>query len=181
MGRREGLFRFRDNGNEIVLEREVNMKDRVLLATIVIFGFVLVGCSSPKVVPEPTKITFEAAMEQVATGLNKMYDVGKNHPKSGLTPSEVTIEFNISADATDKGKLSIEGGANVTNGLEFTKAGAEASSEMKASRGNKITIKFTNLFLSATKDSLIMVKKPGEISQLLSLLKDAGYEPVLKK
>jgi len=24
MGRREGLFRFRDNGNEIVLEREVN-------------------------------------------------------------------------------------------------------------------------------------------------------------
>jgi hypothetical protein len=120
-------------------------------------------------------------MEQVANGLNKMYDIGKNHPKSGLVPSEVTVEFNISADATDKGKLSIEAGANVSDALQITKAGGEASSEMKASRGNKITIKFTNLFLSATKDSLIMVKKPEEISQLLKTLKDSGYEPVLKK
>ncbi len=157
------------------------MKDRALRVTMVIFGLVLVGCTAPKVVPEPPKITFEAAMEQVANGLNKMYDIGKNHPKSGLTPSEVTIEFNISADATDKGKLSIEAGANVADALQVTKAGAEAGSEMKASRGNRITIKFTNLFLSATKDSLITIKKPEEISQLLTILKDAGYEPVLKK
>ncbi len=157
------------------------MKDRVLLSTLVIFGFVLVGCPASKVVPEPTKITFEEAMEQVANGLNKMYDIGKNHPKSGLVPSEVTIEFNISADATDKGKLSIEGGINLPNDLQVAKAGAEANSEMKASRGNRITIKFTNLFLSATKDSLVMVKKPEEITQLLAILKGAGYEPVLKK
>ena len=46
---------------------------------------------------------------------------------------------------------------------------------------DKITIKFTNLFLSATKDSLIMVKKPAEISELLRILKDAGYEPIYRK
>jgi len=157
------------------------MKNCMLITTILIFGFVLVGCATSKVVPEPRRITFEDAMEQVANGLNRMYDIGKNHPKSGLTPSEVTVEFNISADATDKGKLSIEAGANVLDALQVTKAGAEASSEIKASRGNKITIKFTNLFLSATKDSLIMVKKPEEISELLRTLKDAGYEPIYKK
>jgi len=60
------------------------MKDRVLIVTILIFGFVLFGYATSKVVPEPQKITFEAAMEQIANGLNKMYDIGKDHPKSGL-------------------------------------------------------------------------------------------------
>ena len=90
--------------------------------------FLLFGCATSKVVTEPQKITFEDAMEQVANGLNRVYDVGKNHPKSGLTPSEVTVEFNISADATDKGKLYIEAGANVLDALQVTKAGAEARS-----------------------------------------------------
>lgn len=147
-----------------------------LFSTLLLFG-----CATTKnVVPEPKKITFEDAMEQVANGLNRMYDIGKDHPKSGLTPSEVTIEFNISADASDQGKLSIEAGANVIDSIQVTKAGAEAGSEIKASRGNKITIKFTNLFLSTTKDSLIMIKKPEEITELLRVLKDAGYEPIYK-
>ncbi|OPY76573.1 MAG: hypothetical protein A4E64_01470 [Syntrophorhabdus sp. PtaU1.Bin058] len=156
------------------------MKNHMLITAILILGLVLAGCATSRVVPEPQKITFEAAMEQIANGLNKMYDIGKDHPKSGLTPSEVTVEFNISADATDNGKLSIEAGANVLDALQVTKAGAEAGSEMKASRGNKITIKFTNLFLSANKDSLIMVKTPQEIAELLKVLKDIGYQPVYK-
>ncbi|MCK9364915.1 MAG: hypothetical protein M0P74_15110 [Syntrophales bacterium] len=152
----------------------------IRMLAAIFFTFSLFGCATLKVVPEPKKITFEEAMEQVANGLNRMYDIGKDHPKSGLTPSEVTIEFNISADAADKGKLSIEAGANVLDVLQVTKVGAEAGSEIKASRGNKITIKFTNLFLSTNKDSLIMVKKPEEISTLLRILKDAGYEPIYK-
>ena len=141
----------------------------------------LFGCATKTVVSDPKKITFEAAMEQVANGLNRMYDIGKDHPKSGLVPSEVTIDFNISADATDTGKLSIDAGANVLDPLQVTKAGAEIGSTIKAVRGNKITIKFTNIFVTDTKDSLIMVKKPEEIAQLLKTLKDAGYEPVYKK
>jgi len=152
----------------------------VIWCAFFLMAMLISGCAASKIVPEPRKITFEEAMVQVANGLNKMYDIGKDHPKSGLTPSEVTVEFNISADATDKGKLSIEVGANVLDALQVTKAGAEVGSELKASRGNKITIKFTNLFLSATKDSLIMVKKPDEILDLLRILKDAGYEPIYK-
>lgn len=156
------------------------MRKVTLIVLILIAGFALAGCASQTVVPKPSSITFEEAMEQVANGLNKMYDIGKDHPKSGLTPSEVTIEFNISATGTDKGKLFIEAGTNTLGPVQIAKAGAEVSSEIQASRGNKITIKFTNLFLSDSKDSLIMIKKPEEIAELLKVLKDLNYEPVIK-
>jgi hypothetical protein len=120
-------------------------------------------------------------MEQVANGLNNMYDIGKGHPKSGLTPSELTIEFNISATGTDKGKLYIEAGTNTLGPLQIAKAGAEASSEIQASRGNKITIKFTNLFLSNSKDSLIMNKTPEEIVKLLKDLNNINIELPTKR
>ena len=125
----------------------------ILLITIFIIGTALVGCAASRVVSDPQKITFEDAMAQLANGLNKMYDIGKDHPKSGLTPSEVTIEFNIASSATDSGKLLIDTTANTLDTLQVTKAGAEIGSKIEASRGNKITIKFTNLFLTATKDS----------------------------
>lgn len=151
-----------------------------LIAVILIFWSTFAGCAG-KIVPEPKKITFEDAMVQVANGLNKMYDIGKGHPKSGLVPAEVTIDFNISSSATDTGKLSVEAGANILDTLQVTKAGAEIGSQIQASRGNKITIKFTNLFLSTSKDSLVMIKNPAEIAELLKLLKESGYEPVYKK
>lgn len=154
------------------------MRKFTLIVVILIIGIALSGCASQRVVPKPSTITFEQAMEQVANGLNKMYDIGKDHPKSGLTPAELTIEFNISATGTDKGKLFIEAGANTADTLQVTKAGAEASSEIQASRGNRITIKFTNIFLSTSKDSLIMVKDPDEIVKLLDVLKESGYEPI---
>jgi len=155
------------------------MENSFRIMSILVSGLILYGCATSRVVPEPKKITFEDAMEQVANGLNKIYDIGKNHPKSGLAPSEVTIEFNISANATDNGKITIDTD-NILGSVQVNKAIVEAGSEIKASRENKITIKFTNLFLSATKDSLIMVKKPEEISELLIILKDAGYEPIYK-
>jgi len=151
-----------------------------LIVAILIVGNTLIGCATSRVIPEPGKITLEEAMEEVAKGLNKMYDIGKGYPKTGLTPAEVTIVFNVSASATDKGKLYIEAGATTLDVLQITKAGAEVGSEIQASRGNQVTIKFTNLFLSASKDSLIMIKTPGEIIELLRVLKEAGYDPVIK-
>jgi len=152
----------------------------ILIVAILIIGFALSGCATRGVIPEPGKITLEEAMEEVAKGLNKMYDIGKDYPKTGLTPAEVTVVFNVSASATDKGKLYIEAGATTLDVLQITKAGAEMGSEIQASRGNQVTVKFTNLFLSASKDSLIMVKTPEEIKKLLNVLKDAGYQPVIK-
>jgi hypothetical protein len=163
------------------MKKGTNMRKLILIVLFLTAGFVLAGCASHTVVPKPSEITFEQAMEQVANGLNKMYDIGKDKPKTGLTPAEVTIEFNISASGSDKGKLFIDAGANTLDTLQVVKAGAEASSEIQASRGNKITIKFTNLFLSDSKDSLIMIKTPEEIAALLDTLKAHGYDIVIRK
>lgn len=135
----------------------------------------LIGCTE-KIVPEPASVTFENAMEQVTVGLNKMYDTGKGYPKTGLVPAEVTIEFNVGASAADSGKLTI----GTANPIQNVQAGGEISSNIQASRGNKITIKFVNLFLTDSKESLIMLKQPEEIAELLKVLKSAGYEPIYK-
>ena len=143
-------------------------------------GSWLFGCATAHVVPEPKKISFENAMEQVAHGLNRMYTIGKEYPKSGLTPAEVTIEFYISAKASDEGKLSIEAGLNPSEALKLGKAGAEIGSEIETARGNKITVKFVNLFLADAKDSLILKKDPEGITELLKVLKDFHIDPVMK-
>lgn len=135
----------------------------------------LIGCTE-KIVPEPASVTFENAMEQVTVGLNKMYDTGKDYPKTGLVPAEVTIEFNVGASAADNGRLTI----GTVNPVQNIQVGGEISSNIQASRGNKITIKFVNLFLTDSKESLIMLKQPEEIAKLLKVLENAGYQPIYK-
>jgi hypothetical protein len=61
-----------------------------------------------------------------------------------------------------------------------TTAKADVGSSIEAKRGNQVTVKFTNLFLSTSKESLIMIKKPAEIAELLEVLKRAGYEPIIR-
>ncbi len=148
------------------------MRKVALIAELLIMGLILSGCAG-WAVREPNAITFENAMRQVANGLNEMYDIGKDHPKSGLVPSEVTIEFNISATGKDADRLYIEAGIPAVN---IAKAGAEASSEKQASRGNKITIKFVNLFLSDANNTLLMKKSPEEIVKIIKALKDINVE-----
>ena len=137
------------------------------------------GCATT-VVPEPGKITLQAAMEEVANGLNKMYDIKKDYPKSGLLPSEITVIFNVSASGKDEGKLYIEAGATVADALNITKASSDVSSKIEASRGNTVTIKFTNI-LFAPKDTLIMTKNPDDIEKLLEVIKQVGITPLLIK
>ena len=117
-------------------------------------------------------------MEEVAAGLNKMYDIRKDSPKSGLLPTEVTIIFNISASGKDEGKLYIEAGATGADVLKITKAGADVSSTIEASRGNTVTIKFANILL-APKDTLIMIKTPDDITKLFEAIKKVGITPNL--
>lgn len=140
----------------------------------------LSGCATTHIVPEPGKITLQAAMEEVASGLNKMYDIRKDYPKSGLLPTEVTVVFNISASTTDESKLYIEAGANISDVLKIAKVGAEMGSKIEASRGNTVTIKFANILL-APKDTLIMTKTPDDIVKLFEAIKKAGITPTLVK
>ena len=151
----------------------------IIIFTLMI-SLLIGGCATSRIVPEPGKITLQEAMTEVAIGLNNMYDAGKNYPKVGLVPSEVTVVFNISADAKDTGKLYIEAGATVADVVEIAKVGAEKGSEINVKRGNQVTIKFTNI-LSDFKGSLIMTKKPDDIKELLKALEDAGYTPIVRK
>lgn len=137
------------------------------------------GCATPHVVPEPGKITLQAAMEEVAAGLNKMYDIRKDYPKSGLLPAEVNVTFNISASGKDEGKLFVEAGATSADVLKVTKVGAEVGSKVEASRGNTVTIKFTNI-LFAPKDTLVMTKTPDEITTLFKAMQNVGIQIPVK-
>ncbi len=156
------------------------MQRLALVTAVLIAGSGLTGCATQQIIPEPGKITLEAAMAEVAAGLNNMYDIRKDHPKSGLVPSEVTIVFNVSASAKDEGKLYIEAGATTADVLKIGKAGAEVGSKIESARGNQVTIKFSNL-LFAPKDTYVTTKDPGDIGKLLKALKEAGAEPLMIK
>ena len=161
-------------------EKENIMCKYLLIGAILVINVIfLSGCATTHIVPQPGKITLQAAMEEVATGLNKMYDIRKDYPKSGLMPTEATIVFNISASATDEGKLYIEAGANI-DVLKIAKVGAETSSKIEASRGNTVTIKFANILL-APKDTLIMTKTSDDIEKLFKAIEKVGLKPVLIK
>ncbi|MEW8000828.1 MAG: hypothetical protein AB2795_19985 [Candidatus Thiodiazotropha endolucinida] len=136
--------------------------------------FLMSGCAS-MITPEPSNnITLEAAMKSVGTGLREMREA-QGDKLSGLIPSEVEIQFNISASATDTAKLELskkagfEGstsasdtsstsateGTTTTSGSSTdsssskTTASAESKAELgttvQGSRGNTITVKFVNI------------------------------------
>lgn len=149
---------------------------------LIMAGSILMGLATGcawGVLVQPGKITLDEAISEVATGLNKMYDIRKDHPKSGLLPAEVTVSFNISASATDKGKLFVEAGATLAEVLQVTKAGADISSSLVAKRGNTVTIKFSNL-LYADEHTLVRNKSPEEIMKLLQALEEAGVGALVK-
>ena len=182
----EGMVGRKEGGRELAGEAErfgrvvKNGKGDSVSRIFVILSFLIVmsgvtGCATTTVVPEPGKITLREAMEEVATGLNRMYEIRANSPKSGLLPSEVTVVFNISASATDKGRLFIEAGAKAAEILKVTGVGAEIGTQVAAARGNTVTVKFTNV-LFAPKDTLVMHKSPEDLKKLLEVIKLSGIE-----
>ena len=149
---------------------------------VVLFGLTatLTGCNNAgKVIPEPGKITLEDALESVGAGLQKLQ--AKNL-KTGLIATEVDVTFNISANAKDTagGKLYVEAGATAAEVLEVTKAGAEVgfTSEITAVRGNTITVKFRNLLVLNTQNTLAGKLTDKQVEELSSNIKpmDVGGE-----
>jgi hypothetical protein len=64
-----------------------NLKTNRRLAFLVAALPFLTACpASVHVVSNPSSITFEAAMESVGKGLNKIYEVRRDHDRSGLLP-----------------------------------------------------------------------------------------------
>ncbi len=133
----------------------------LLVSTVLLLN----GCATSRIA-DPGKITLQQALVSVAEGLDQMAQAQKR--KTGLVPSEVDVTFNITASATDAGKLYVELSSIPAAGGTL-KAGGEASTSISATRGNQVTIKFTNL-LFADKDKLVTSKKPDEIAKLLKEL-----------
>lgn len=132
----------------------------------------LIGCAMVTTGPEPGKITLRDAMNDVANGLNDMYKIRSQGPKSGLLPAEVTIVFNVSASTKDAGKLYVEAGATPVDVLKIVKAGGEVSSEIATARGNQITIKFMNVAF-APKDTLLTMVDATKLETVFNAIKNA--------
>jgi len=152
------------------------MNQRTLLGILVAASLSMVAgcCGGTKwIVPEPSKITLEAAMKSVGEGLKQM-KTAEGDIKTGLLPSEVTVSFNVTASATDSTKLAVAVGTPPAPQIPVSgSVTGDLSSAITASRGNTITIKFTNL-LFAPKEQLITMKKTEDIEKILKVLREQG-------
>jgi len=150
------------------------MTQRALLVILVLVSLSMSACcGTSKIVPEPSKITLEDAMKSVAEGFNKMKQA-QGDIKTGLLPSEVTVSFNVTASATDSTKLAVAVGTPPAPQIPVSgSVTGDLSSAITASRGNTITIKFTNL-LFAPKEQLITMKKTEDIEKILKVLREQG-------
>ncbi len=128
----------------------------------------LISCASKQVVSEPSEITLENAVAAVVKALKQLQETEKD-VGTGLIPSEVVLTFDITASGTDDQKLRLE--LTPPNAAQAATGSSEATATSSASRGNKITITFSNLLLADEK-TLIAKKKPEEIKALMGALKE---------
>jgi|GEM_PF-4144807 hypothetical protein len=113
----------------------------------VCFAVFFTGCSNNPV-PKPGAITLENALVDTVKSIKAMEkEAGNVH--LGFLP-EVTATFNISATETDKDNLYVEIGAPA-NPYVSGKLGNVYESTYVGTRGNQITVKFTNVFLADEK------------------------------
>lgn len=137
---------------------------------------ILSGCNTHGIVPEPGKITLQEAMKSVGEGLTEMH-ASLGGMKTGLMPSEVEVTFNISASATDTGKLYVEVGAPA--GAPVTgKAGGESGTTTTAARGNQISIKFLNVLFAGDK-TLVSKKSAEELAKTIKAIEQSGWQVFL--
>lgn len=165
----------------------------ITLAGLIVSA-VLTGCNNAsKVVENPGAITLEADMQAVAAGLVRLqtgkaraideenrwreehgYDpIHEDSYNYGLLAAEIEVKFNITASAKDTadGNLYVEAGQYPAEAVSLAKAEAQAGfiTEITASRGNVITMKFKNI-LFTPKDTLAYDKDPDELVERIQKL-----------
>ena len=126
----------------------------------------LFGCASKQVVSQPSEITLDRAVAEVAKALQQVKAVEQD-TETGLIPAEVVLTFNITASGEDNQKLYLE---LAPDSGQSSKGGAETTSGSSASRGNQITITFKNLLLTDD-ETLLSKKTPEEINELIKAVK----------
>jgi hypothetical protein len=132
----------------------------------------LCGCCSTRRVADPKDITLKAALVSVAEGLDAMRASATNKAPFGLFPHEVEVTFNISASRENKGELKLDLSAPTASPV-VPSAGGSASTTSTASRGNQITIKFSNVLTVNPADTMLG-REGAAIIDLIDKLNQAG-------
>lgn len=111
-------------------------------AALALLGACAQHTAPQAVVPQPTTITLQDAMVQVADALNAARAASDRYPQRiGIDPCSVQVTFDITASGTGDNKLvvdaSIKPPAPVPIGIGVT---ASSQDVLKAERGNHITV-----------------------------------------
>jgi len=117
--------------------------------------------------PDRATMTVDAAMRQVAGGLNAFVAMPLDK-RTGLVPDEVTVVLNVTR--TTDSTAGVNGGLAVDPGklvVDFSRRDSET-------QGNQITLKFSNLLL-ANKSTLAGSLTPAQIDDLIRGLTNAGF------
>lgn len=131
----------------------------------------LPGCCSTRHVADPKDITLKSALVSVVDSLNAMREASTNQP-FGLYPSEVEVTFKVSASQDNSGELKLDLSVPVASVASAT-AGGSLKSQSVASRGNEVTVKFSNVLL-ADPNNTIVGKEGTNVIQLLKALHKNG-------
>ena len=139
---------------------------------------ILAGCCSTNHVADPKDITLRDVLVSVADGLNAMRQVSLTNQPFGLVPSDVEVTFNISASQDNSGELKLDLSAPPSSPVTAS-AGGTLGYHSTASRGNQITVKFSNLLLA---DPNTLVGQKGSNSvDLIKYLRQEGLIQLKKK
>ncbi len=146
----------------------------------------LTGCAafSPNQVAKPTTITLDEALTDVVTAFAKAKQAGKdNNVRLGIAPCSVTITFNVTASATQVGKLvldaTIKAPAPITAGGGIT---GEQDVGSSAARGNIVTMILTSeLCLPPNTSGANLFANIGKPPQANENAKAAGKKPIAQQ
>lgn len=111
----------------------------------------LVGCTSmrPVDVANPSEVTVDAALLDVAKGLDNFQRLGKaSNVKYGLLVDEVTVTLKVTASANDSSKLVIDVASVQPSILQGGTIGGkfEQGGDSHGVRDNLIVVKLKNIY-----------------------------------
>jgi hypothetical protein len=150
----------------------------LFLVGIAAYASFFSGCCSTKNVADPKDITLSNALVSVAVGLNAMREAGADKQPFGLYPSDVEVTFNVSAAQDDTGELKLDLSAPVASPVTAS-AGGSVGYHSTATRGNQITVKFSNLMLADP--NTLVAHQGSNIVDLIKYLRQEGLIELMKK
>lgn len=118
---------------------------------LIFIGFVFSGCTSmkPVDVANPSEVTVDAALYDVAKGLNNFRKLGAStNTRYGLIVDEVTVTLKVTASANDSSKLVLDVANVKPTILEGGNVGvhAEQGGDSHGTRDNTIVVRLRNIY-----------------------------------